>query len=57
MADKVLSSGSGSVSGSRNTGGDTTRRESIMKRGLGSVSAGPFSKLFRETLSHSRHSG
>ena len=45
MADKALSSSSGSESGSGNTGGDTTRRESIMKRGLGSVSAGSFSKV------------
>ncbi|KAH9075652.1 hypothetical protein EDB83DRAFT_2515354 [Lactarius deliciosus] len=38
-ADKAMSLSSGSESGSGNTGGDTTRRESIMKRGLGSVSA------------------
>lgn len=45
MADKALSSSSGSESGSGYTGGDTTRRESIMKRGLGSVSAAG-SKVF-----------
>ncbi|KAH9177122.1 hypothetical protein EDB89DRAFT_2205217 [Lactarius sanguifluus] len=44
-ADKAMSSSSGSESGSGNTGGDTTRRESIMKRGLGSVSAAG-SKVF-----------
>jgi hypothetical protein len=46
MVDKALSSDSGSESGSGNTGGDMTRRESIIKRGLGSVSAG--SKVFHK---------
>ncbi|KAI9432601.1 hypothetical protein H4582DRAFT_2192235 [Lactarius indigo] len=43
VADKAISLSSGSESGSGNIGGDTTRRESIVKRGLGSVSAGSFS--------------
>ncbi|KAF8261524.1 hypothetical protein EI94DRAFT_1889880 [Lactarius quietus] len=47
VTDKVLSSGMGSESGSGNTGGDTTRRESIVKRGLGSVSAAG-SKVFNK---------